>query len=182
MIPENVTNAVKASLDDASPSEKLVQIRHGESFEDVLKANGASPEDAAAISAAFGVKHGESPVGEGQKIILLPEEPAARGEKPRIARISVYADDQLKATVAITDGGGYKTVTSAPRQGHGSRKPADEENAGGGMSSTRASTRRRSSRACRGRSLTSWRGFSPMMWISSARPGRRFDRGFLLRS
>ena len=42
MIPENVTNAVKASPDDASPSEKLVQIRHGESFEDVLKANGAT--------------------------------------------------------------------------------------------------------------------------------------------
>ena len=134
MIPENVTNAVKASLDDASPSEKLVQIRHGESFEDVLKANGASPEDAAAISAAFGVKHGESPVGEGQKIILLPEEPAARGEKPRIARISVYADDQLKATVAITDGGGYKTVSQRIAEGPRKPKAADEEDAGGGMS------------------------------------------------
>ena len=80
MIPENVTNAVKsASPDDASPNEKLVQMRHGESFEDVLKANGASPEAVLAILAAFGVKHGESPVGEGQKIILLPEEPAVRG-------------------------------------------------------------------------------------------------------
>ena len=125
MIPENVTNAVKASPDDASPSEKLVQMRHGESFEDVLKANGASPEDAAAILAAFGVKHGESPVGEGQKIILLPEEPAVRGEKPRIARISVYADDQLKATVAITDSGGYKTVTPAHR-----RRAAEAEGRG----------------------------------------------------
>ena len=73
-----------------------------------------------AILAAFGVKHGELPVGEGQKIILLPEEPAVRGEKPRIARISVYADDQLKATVAITDSGAYKPVTlrtaQAPRK------------------------------------------------------------------
>ena len=135
MIPENVSNVVKASPDDASPNEKLVQIRHGESFEDVLKANGASPEAAQAILAAFGVKHGESPVGEGQKIIILPDEPAVRGEKPGIARISVYADDQLKATVAITDEGGYKPV--ALRTAHAPRKPkaADEDNpSGGGMS------------------------------------------------
>ena len=135
MIPENVSNVVKASPDDASPNEKLVQIRHGENFEDVLKANGASPEAAQAILAAFGVKHGKSPVGEGQKIIILPEEPAVRGEKPGIGRISVYADDQLKATVAITDEGGYKPV--ALRSVHAPRKPkaADEDNpSGGGMS------------------------------------------------
>ena len=58
------------------PNEKLVQMRHGESFEDVLKANGATPEAVLAILTAFGVKHGESPVSEGQKIILLPEEPS----------------------------------------------------------------------------------------------------------
>ena len=81
MIPENVSNVVKASPDDASPNEKLVQMHHGESFEDVLKANGASPEAIQAILAAFGVKRGELPVGEGQKIILLPEEPAVRGRR-----------------------------------------------------------------------------------------------------
>src|SRR5271166_870194 len=112
MIPENVTNAVKAaSPDDASPNEKLVQMRHGESFEDVLKANSATPEAVLGILTAFGVKHGESPVSEGQKIILLPEEPAVRRATPRIARVSVYADDQLKATVAIADSGAYEPVS-----------------------------------------------------------------------
>ena len=133
MIPENVTNAVKSNPDDGSPSERLVQMRHGETFEDVLKANGASPEAVAAILTAFGVKRGESPVGEGQKIILRPEETAVRGEKPRIARISVYADDQLKATVAITDSGAYAPVVR--RAVEGPRKPmAVDEDAGGGMS------------------------------------------------
>ncbi len=135
MIPENVSNVVKASPDDASPNEKLVQMHHGESFEDMLKANGASPEAAQAILAAFGVKHGESPVGEGQKIILLPEEPAVRGEKAGIGRISVYADDQLKATVAITDEGGYKPVALRTAQAPRKPKAADEDNSsGGGMS------------------------------------------------
>jgi murein DD-endopeptidase MepM/ murein hydrolase activator NlpD len=134
MIPENVTNVVKANSDDASPNEKLVQMRHGESFEDVLKANGASPEAILSILVAFGVKHGESPVGEGQKILLLPKEPAVRGEQPGIARISVYADDQLKATVAITDEGGYKPVTVRTAQAPRRPKAADDEGAGGGMS------------------------------------------------
>ena len=134
MIPENVTNAVKSSPDDASPNEKLVQMRRGESFEDVLKANGASPDDAAAILAAFGLKRGESPVGEGQKIILLPEEPAFRGEKSGIARVSVYADDQLKATVAVTDSGAYKPVTLGAAQGPRRPKAPDDEGAAGGMS------------------------------------------------
>jgi murein DD-endopeptidase MepM/ murein hydrolase activator NlpD len=134
MIPENVTNAVKSTPDDASPNERLVQIRHGESFEDVLKANGARPEAAAAILAAFGVKRGESPVGEGQKIIILPEEASVRGEKPGIARVSVYADDQLKATVAIADGGAYASVRQRTAEGPRKPKAPDEEDAGGGMS------------------------------------------------
>ena len=131
MIPENVTNAPKAvGSEDASPSEKLVQLHHGESFEDMLKANGATPEAVSAILAAFGVKHGESPVGEGQKIILLPEEPAVRGAKARIARVSVYVDDQLKATVAIDDAGAYAPVSNkaAPAR---KAKAADDGESGG---------------------------------------------------
>jgi murein DD-endopeptidase MepM/ murein hydrolase activator NlpD len=134
MIPENVTNVAKLSApDDASPSEKLVQLRHGESFEDVLKANGATPNEATAILAAFGLKHGESPVSEGQKIIILPEEPAVRGAKPRIARVSVYADDQMKAMVAINDSGEYAAVST--RAAQATRKSrASEDNDSGGMS------------------------------------------------
>jgi murein DD-endopeptidase MepM/ murein hydrolase activator NlpD len=131
MIPENVTNAPKATgSDEASPSERLVQLRHGESLTDVLKANGATPEGVSAILAAFGVKHGESPVGEGQKIILLPEETAVRGAKPRIARVSVYTDGQLKAAVAIDDDGAYSPVQVEPTR----KARAPEEGESGGMS------------------------------------------------
>ncbi len=131
MIPENVTNVGKSpGGEDASPNEKLVQMRHGETFEDVLKANGATPEAAAAILAAFGVRRGESPVGEGQKIILLPQEPSVRGEKSVIARVSVYADDQLKATVAINDAGTYAPVSIKAAAGP-RKSPADDGDSGG---------------------------------------------------
>ncbi len=134
MIPENVTNVAKSlAPEDASPSEKLIQLHHGESFEDVLKANGATPEATLAILAAFGVKHDESPVSEGQKILLLPEEPASRGAKPRIARVAVYADDQMKAMVAINDSGAYAAVSS--RAAQATRKSrASEDSDSGGMS------------------------------------------------
>ena len=134
MIPENVTNVAKSSAEDGSPTERLIHMRHGESFEDVLKANGATPDAAAAILAAFGVKHGESPVGEGQKIIILPEEPATRGAKPRIARVSVYADDQLKATVAISDDGSYASVSQPSPDRSRKPRPPDQGDSGGGMS------------------------------------------------
>ena len=110
MIPENVTNVAKSSAEDATPTEKLVQLHHGESFDALLRANAASAEAVAAILAAFGAKRGESPVAEGQKVLLLHEEPAVRGANPRIARVSVYADSQLKATVALADNGDYAPV------------------------------------------------------------------------
>ena len=134
MIPENVTNVAKSTTpDDASPSEKLVHMHHGMSFEDVLKSNGASAQDATAISAAFGVKPGNSPVGEGQKIILLPEEPAVRGAA-KLARVSVYADDQLKATVAINDNGLYAPVSLRPSDASRKATASNEEDARGGIS------------------------------------------------
>ena len=135
MISENVTNAVKsASADDATPSERLVHMRHGISFEELLKANGASGEAAAAILAAFGVKRGDAPAGEGQKIILLPEEPVVPGASPKIARVSVYADDQLKATVAINDDGAYAPVSLRPPETWRKPKVSNEDDARGGMS------------------------------------------------
>ena len=135
MIPENVTNVVKStSPDDATPSERLVPIPHGESFEELLKANGASAEDATAILAAFGAKRGELSVSEAQKIILLPGEAAVPGARPKIARVSVYADDQLKATVAINDNGLYAPVSLRPAEASGKVKVSEEEDARGGMS------------------------------------------------
>ncbi|MGO4870941.1 MAG: M23 family metallopeptidase [Roseiarcus sp.] len=133
MVPENVTNAVKAPAGpDPSGRERLVQMRHGETFEDVLRANGASKEAAAAILAAFGAKRGESPVAEGQKILMVYDEPSAEGGPAPIARVSVYADEQLKSTIAINDEGDYVPVTL--RTDAPAPKSADSDEAdNGGM-------------------------------------------------
>jgi murein DD-endopeptidase MepM/ murein hydrolase activator NlpD len=133
MVPENVTDAAKAPADSApNGRERLVQMRRGETFEDVLRANGATKEAASAILAAFGARRGESPVAEGQKIILLYDEPPAEGQPAPIARVSVYADEQLKSTIAINDEGDYVPVTL--RRDAPARKSADSDEAdNGGM-------------------------------------------------
>jgi murein DD-endopeptidase MepM/ murein hydrolase activator NlpD len=134
MVPENVTDAPKAPADSqADGRERLMQMRHGETFEDVLRANGASKDAAAAILAAFGAPRGESPVAEGQKIILQFDEPPAKGAPAPIARVSVYADEQLKSTIAIADDGVYVPVTL--RRDGGPRRSADSDEADSGAMS-----------------------------------------------
>ena len=132
MVPENVTNAQRsASADGQSGGERLVVVRHGETIEDILRANGVAKDAIPAIVAAFGAKRGEQPVQEGQKLILLYEEPPAPGQPGRIGRISVYSEEQLKTTIAVNDAGAYVQVASG--QAPLARKPSsgDDANSGG---------------------------------------------------
>ena len=126
MVPENVTDVAMTPA-PAESRERLAQLRRGEAFEDLLRANGASKDAADAILAAFGVKRGESPVAEGQKIILQYDDVEA-GKPATIARVSVYADEQLKSTIAINDEGVYVPVT-LPRAA-AQHNDADADNGG----------------------------------------------------
>jgi murein DD-endopeptidase MepM/ murein hydrolase activator NlpD len=133
MVPENVTNISKSSSDShGEGAERLVQIRHGETFEDLLRANGATKDAIPAILNAFGLKPGESPVAEGQKIILQYDEPPSADKPAPIARISVYSEEQLKAEIAINDADAYVRV--AVRRGEAPAKRSTTQDDEGGMS------------------------------------------------
>jgi murein DD-endopeptidase MepM/ murein hydrolase activator NlpD len=130
MVPENVSSVARSpTVARANGQEQLVQLRHGETFEDALRAHGADKDAIASILHAFNLRHGESPVAEGQKIILEFADPASPDKPPPIARISVYADEQLKAAVAMTDAGAYVPVTV--RREAAPAKRADPDEAGG---------------------------------------------------
>ena len=130
MVMENVTNAQRTSeAGHDSTGERLVRAKHGQSFEDLLRENGAGPEAISAILSAFGVKRGESPLADGQKVILQYTDPTTPDGRPLIARISIYADEQLKAAVAIKDNGAYVYVT--PRRAEPAKRANGDE---GGMS------------------------------------------------
>ena len=113
MVPENVTPINRSDPSrDTKPTEKLVVFRHGDQLEDILKANGATRDQARSIIGAFETRRGEAPVAEGRRLKFF----YARldDSKPlQIARISVYADENLETTIALADDGGYVEVTKA---------------------------------------------------------------------
>jgi murein DD-endopeptidase MepM/ murein hydrolase activator NlpD len=132
MVPENVTNAPRSRVSEGQASERLIVARHGETLEDILRANGASTDAARAIVAAFGAGRSGPPVTEGEKVILQYDEAAAPGQSGRIGRISVYSDEQLRATIAVNDAGAYVPVTMPPPPAR--KTSGDENEAPGGMS------------------------------------------------
>ena len=123
MIAENVTSVprtVEAEADNAA--ERLIRPKHGQPFEGLLHDNGASPAIAAAILAAFGVRRGESPVADGQKVILQYADAADPDLGRRIARVDIYNDDQLRSSVAVKDDGDYVAISRATSDN--ARRPA----------------------------------------------------------
>ena len=117
MVAENVSLIPKsASTTDRAPPERLVIVRHNDTLEDILRSNGVSKEKIAKIVAAFGpLKRGQTPVVEGQKLkmLFLDMEGA---DQPQLARLSVYADETLDATIAMDDEGNYVQVSKAELQ------------------------------------------------------------------
>ena len=116
MIPENVTDIARTDPSrDRDSAEKLVVFRHGDSFDELLRANGASTDQIRSIDAAFGARRGEQPVAEGRRIRLFFSK--LDDTRPRqIARLSVYADETLETTIALADSGDYVKVANAQSQ------------------------------------------------------------------
>jgi murein DD-endopeptidase MepM/ murein hydrolase activator NlpD len=138
MIPENVTLVPKAEAlqQPTQMEERLVVVRRGESFEDVLAANNVPREKISSIVAALKGKRNDMP-SEGRRLKLLYADFDGSGKNMQLARISVYIDDRLEAMAAISDRGEYMQVAIATPQQPGAAKPAneeeDEEQDSGGM-------------------------------------------------
>ena len=140
MVPENVTTLPRTitPADRKSYEERLVVVRRGESFEDILRAAGASRDLTRNIVTALNTKRGQAPVTEGQRIKLLFADVNGPDQPAQIARLSIYTDEKLETTVAMADSGAFVQVEQAPPTAPASgarRKSADddddEEDSGG---------------------------------------------------
>jgi murein DD-endopeptidase MepM/ murein hydrolase activator NlpD len=130
MIPENVTLVPKAETPQqpTQMEERLVVVRHGESFEDVLAANNVPRDKIPNIVAALKGKRTDPMVSEGRRLKLLYADFDGSGKNMQLARVTVYADDRIEAMAAISDRGDYMQVATAaapPRPG--AAKPADDD-------------------------------------------------------
>lgn len=139
MVPENVTLISKSQPPtDKQPTqmdERLVVVRHGETLQDVLRANSIGKQQAAEIVAALGGRKADSVASEGRRIKLLFADLDGSGKNMTLARVTVHSDDRIEATVAITDEGHYVQVeravqTAAPAR-KGKRGDDDDEDESG---------------------------------------------------
>ena len=141
MVPENVTLISKsAQPPDKQPTqmdERLAVIRHGETLADILRANSATRQQANEIVAALGGRRAESVATEGRRVKLLFADLDGSGKNMTLARITIHSDEQIEATVAITDDGRYVQVESGEKVAAAAKKPKrasddeDDEDAGG---------------------------------------------------
>ena len=127
MVPENVTNITRNPTDAKDADERLVIVRKNESLEDVLRANAAGRDQIARIVSALAARRGQPGVTEGQRLKLLFADVNGPGLPMQIARVSVYTDDKLEATVAMADDGNFVQVARAEAPTVNPKRKASED-------------------------------------------------------
>lgn len=139
MVPENVTNIPRSTPGGGDPGQRLVVVKHGEAIEEILRGQGAKPDQIRSIVAALNPRRGQPAVAEGQRVkLMFTDGDDARGQQ--IARVSVYNDEVLQSAVALADDGSYVKAADAPeassasakrRAAAGSDDDDDDEDSGG---------------------------------------------------
>jgi murein DD-endopeptidase MepM/ murein hydrolase activator NlpD len=136
MVPENVTSIPRSTLGDVSMmDERLLAVRHGESFENMLMTAGIPRETVAAVDAVLGSKAGQPTVPEGRRVKLLFADAEGPGKAMVLARLSIYADETLEASVALKDDGSYVRLSTpeAATPAAAPREASDDDDDVGGM-------------------------------------------------
>ena len=133
IVPENVTVVPRAaSLPGVSQlDEKLVTVHRGESVENLLLNAGVARAIIPVVLAALGARDGQQPIPDGRRVKLLFTDTDGSGNTTVLARLSVYADERLEASVALKDDGTYVRLTGADAPPAASAKRGDDDDDGG---------------------------------------------------
>jgi murein DD-endopeptidase MepM/ murein hydrolase activator NlpD len=128
MVPENVTSIVKreAAAGGDGSEEKIATLRRGETFEALLRAQGASVAQARAVVATInGALKGRA-VQEGQRVKVLFAPLEGPGQQRVLARVMLYADDAVEAIAALNDRGVFVSV-APPSDDNGAAAEDDDD-------------------------------------------------------
>lgn len=115
VVPENVTILPKnpATLQAGLPEEQQIQLKKGETLDQALKTNGASPEQIRSIVAALGGRARVNAIPEGQFVRITVAEPPYPTEKPeerQVVRVSLVGETAISAIAAVNDRGTFVSV------------------------------------------------------------------------
>ncbi len=129
MVEENVTTVPKdeVSPTQEAPEEKVATVVRGQTIEQIVRANGGTPAQARAVSAALK----DRPLTENQRLRLLfaAMEPGA----PRqLLRLMIYGEDQIEGIAAMDDRGVFVSV-APPAPASAPSDDDDEEDSRTGL-------------------------------------------------
>jgi murein DD-endopeptidase MepM/ murein hydrolase activator NlpD len=112
VVPENVTSLAKTKdqVTGGNPTgERIHVVKKGDSVAIVLRDQGATPEEIAAITATLGPRGRDNGLKEGQKLRILMA-PAGPGQRLQPYRVVVANDANIEAVSALSDLGKYVAV------------------------------------------------------------------------
>ncbi len=141
VVPENVSVQPKSGgpAPEAVIEEKLFVLKKGETLEQILKANGATPEQTRSMLTALSAKVRILTLGEGQRIKLLIAPGPKPGDKRQIVRAMLVSETAVEAIAAVNDRGVFVSVAPPEAEDKAvTGKPSrddeeDEEDSGSGV-------------------------------------------------
>ena len=129
VVPENV--AIVSKTEDKSaqinPSERLIVAKHGDTFEQILKANGATADQVKQIQTALAPKSRDFAVVVGQKLRLLVAGSHDNHKGDELLRVVAYGDEQINAIAAVDDSGVFRAVVPPAKVRKVAQRDPDDE-------------------------------------------------------
>ena len=110
---ENVTMVAKSARTETSssaPDDRTIIVQRGDKLPALLAANGATPAEAQAMANLLGERLPPEKLREGIRLRLTMS--AAEDDRTRLrpVRASLYDGDEHKASVVLSDTGGYVSI------------------------------------------------------------------------
>jgi murein DD-endopeptidase MepM/ murein hydrolase activator NlpD len=114
VVPENVTLLPKTKEQTTGGNqagEHVHVVKKGDSISTILRDQGATPDEAKAISTTLGPRGRDGALKEGEKVRILMQ-PSGSGEAQRLQpyRVIVASDSTVEAVAALSDMGKYVSV------------------------------------------------------------------------
>ena len=112
IVPENITLLPKTTNETTGGNafnERTIAVKKGDTLAAILRDQGATPDEIAAIAKVLGARGRDGGIKEGQKLrVLMAPVPGLQRLQP--IRVIIASDASVDAVVALSDTGKYVSV------------------------------------------------------------------------
>ena len=112
IVPENITLLPKTTNETTGGNafnERVISVKKGDTVAIILRDQGATPDEIAAIAKLLGPRGRDGGIKDGQKLRILMA-PVAGGQRLQPIRVIIASDTSVDAVVALADTGKYVSV------------------------------------------------------------------------